>query len=394
MRYIRGFSIFRVMSLTSILHNQKLYNHLCKVYMSKNVRNITTNDALDDFTVRLMSEKTLKWNAKDSEMEILSTLLSKGIMKKSFIKNLKNIIELRDLNVEVKNFTIDQIDSLIRSALKENKLKEIEIILKQCIDYHCQISENMMFQLFSTYSNNGDIRMISLLQQLIKLTNTKLYENHAHFEYYLGIAHWKKGNIESALMTFENVYKSNNFLRKTIMNIFKLFIEDVIKNYSEASNVILKNHMVQYVETYSEHYPMMLFWEFCWLSEWFKDQQLAESLLDQYDFIIAYLDNKSAIISSMALKNHQEDAVMRLIQILLKHDKKYQCTLVMRNLFEYKLKMNDFRGCSEIVKNCELINIQLTSMQYNKYLSKFILTNKPMVQQETINKPTTFNLKF
>lgn len=63
--------------------------------------------------------------------------------------------------------------------------------------------------------------------------------------------------------------------------------------------------------------------------------------------------------------------------------------------FLFTVKQRDLRGCTEIIKNCEVLNISLPSNQQGKYIQMLIrnkYTEKPKDAPKIAGK--NFKMKF
>ncbi|KAJ8717893.1 hypothetical protein PYW07_005823 [Mythimna separata] len=145
----------------------------------------------------------------------------------------------------------------------------------------------------------------------------------------------------------------------------------------------------------SDHYPLVCFWHLCWASSWFSDQMLGNELLETSDVLLEIVGEKATAFSIMALKDYNEDAVVRLLQTLLKYDMMMEYVAVLQVLFTYKLRNRDIRGCSEIIRNCEALGVNLPSDQQGRYI-KMLIDDKKQWPRAQPTKTTSkdFKLKF
>ncbi|XP_013162603.1 PREDICTED: uncharacterized protein LOC106114071 isoform X2 [Papilio xuthus] len=131
----------------------------------------------------------------------------------------------------------------------------------------------------------------------------------------------------------------------------------------------------------------------CWSSTWFSDQMLSNELLETSEKLQNIVRDKATIFSINILREYNEDAVVSLMQSLLKYKMMTEYTKVLQLLFNYKLRNRDLRGCREIVRNCEALGIKLPSDQQGRYIR--MLINNEIPEEKSITKPTlNFKLKF
>ncbi|XP_037302045.1 uncharacterized protein LOC119192332 [Manduca sexta] len=206
-----------------------------------------------------------------------------------------------------------------------------------------------------------------------------------------------KGNSERGLSILKYCYLKYENRRTFYRLLFRELIQDSVLNRSEASMVIFKRYTLEFSSVWSDHYPLVCFWFACWSSSWFSDHMLSDELLESSEPLLDIIKNKATTFSITVLKeDYNEDAVMRLLQILLKYDMITEYTKVLQLLFNYKLRNKDIRGCTEIIRNCEVLGISLPSSQQGRYI-KMLIDGKSQDVKVTAEKPhvpKNFKLKF
>lgn len=196
------------------------------------------------------------------------------------LNSMRHLMDAGNGHKDVSKMTIDEIKDLISYFLSKNKDSQIEKLLKDCLNLRIYIGESHLKKLFRHYSLNGKPDMVSVLQSYSSELDKSIYKRNCGFEHYLAKAQCFKGNSDKGLSILRQCYEKNERLRSFYRVIFRELIQDSVMNRSEASLVIFKKYVMEFSDTWKDHYPLVCFWHICWSSTWFSDQQLAEELLD------------------------------------------------------------------------------------------------------------------
>ncbi|CAH0724439.1 unnamed protein product, partial [Brenthis ino] len=259
--------------------------------------------------------------------------------------------------------------------LIKNKYAQITNIIKDCLKSSKVVSDNTIKKLFRTYSMNGRIDAVEILQKYCSKLNPCLNKRNGEFLHYLAKAHCMKGNSENGLLILKEAYVKHEGLRSFYRVIFRELIYDSVQNRSEASLVIFTKYVLIFSEIWNDNYPLICFWHTCWSSFWFSDQMLSNDLLENSEVLRKIVQDKATTFCINILKEYNEDAVVRLLQTLLKYQMMVEYAKVLNILFNYKLQNRDLRGCTEIVKNCDALGISLSSYQQGRYI-KLLINSK------------------
>lgn len=298
------------------------------------------------------------------------------------------------INKELHDMTEDELSSLFLQLLSKNNDKHIEQLLINCTSTRTFIDKGIVKNLFRHYSLSGKPEMVVALQKYCSKVDINLYRRNAEFMHDLAKAQCMKGNSEKGLSVLKYCYINFPNRRSLYRLIFRDLIQDSVLHRSEATLVIFKKFVQEFSDILEDHYPLVCFWHICWSSSWFSDQILAEELLESSKSLQNIVKDKATAFSLTVLKDYNEDAVMRLLQTLLKYAMLDEYAKVLQVLFTYKLRNRDIRGCAEIIKNCEVLGISLPSDQQGQYIRMLITghkSNKPEAHKSTLKN---FKLKF
>lgn len=196
----------------------------------------------------------------------------------------------RGINIE--NMTPEEIDDLLQDLLIKNKYAQITNIINDCLKSSKLVSDNTVKKLFRTYSINGRIDTVEILQKYCSKLNPYLNKRNGEFLHYLAKAHCMKGNSENGLSILKDAYVKYEGLRSFYRVIFRELIYDSVQNRSEASLVIFTKYVLIFSEIWNDHYPLICFWHTCWSSSWFSDQMLSNDLLENSEALRKIVQDK------------------------------------------------------------------------------------------------------
>lgn len=180
----------------------------------------------------------------------------------------------------ISNMLPEQLEVMLLESVKNNKHREVELLIKNVEASKKHINKKILLKLFQTYSVSGKPNIIVLLQSYCSKIYPMLYQRNGEYLHFLARAWCMKGNSKQGLSLLKQCYNKNEQLRTMYRTVFKDLIHDSVLNRSEASLVVFKKYVLEFSEIWQEHYPLLCFWHICWVSEWFSDQMLANELLE------------------------------------------------------------------------------------------------------------------
>ncbi|XP_075981457.1 uncharacterized protein LOC142980062 [Anticarsia gemmatalis] len=362
-----------------LLNYVRLINNIQRLKTSMPHQGFYSTFTMDAFTSELIERHKNKFHRHDVLLSELS------VQHCTTTESKYNVTELTNV----------QMDNMFTDLLSKNKDKQVQDLILECQNYRKFITNESLKKLFRHYGNGGKPEMVVMLQTFIATIDPISYKRNGEFLHHLARAQCMKGNSEKGLSLLKSIYIKYTGYRSFYRLIFRDLIQDSVLNRSEASLMVFKKYVIEFSEELSEHYPLVCFWHICWASSWFSDQMLSNDLLEMSEVLQEIVRDKATAFSIMALKDFNEDAVVRLLQTLLKYDMMIEYAAVLQVLFNYKLKNRDIRGCTEIIRNCEVLGIVLPSNQQGRYIT-MLIEDKKRRPEEPSRKPSLkdFKLKF
>ncbi|XP_041984601.1 uncharacterized protein LOC121737115 [Aricia agestis] len=292
---------------------------------------------------------------------------------------------------DITNMSVEDIDNLLKKLLQNNNTKAAVKVIKKCTESKRIISAATVKEIFRSVSIAGHVDSVLVLLSYVEKVNPNLYRRNGQFIHYLAKAQCMKGNSDKGLSILKGAYEKYEGLRNFYRIILRELIQDSVLNRSEASVVTFKKYVLEFSEEWKDHYPLVCFWHICWCSDWFSDQMLSNELLETSEALRSIVKERSLVFSANILREFNEDAVVRMLQTLLKYKMMEEYVKVLQVLFAYKLRNKDLKGCTEIVKNCEMLGIALPSKQQGSYIKMLIDREEP---SDSPTKSKTFKLQF
>ncbi|CAG9865133.1 unnamed protein product [Phyllotreta striolata] len=326
-----------------ILHFIKI-TRVISLNKIRNKCNAVEVKAIDEFTRRLLQNKTDKWT-----------------IRKSFPKYSVNELSSREA-----------IDKSLQEAIKSDNNDKIIELIEECITCKiCPSISNLLYAL-SVCSQTGKINTIKELRRLCKQHCPETLAINSDFDHYLAQAFWTKGNTSEALNLFKKVYQENSYLRRRIRQMWKHLMTDITENRSE----VILNNSVKFSKdiaaTHGDFYFLGCVWQMCFLSEWFADQSIAFELMDKYEELCKVVGIRIPYVVMISLNHHRTEVVYRLLEMLLKLEMKTHYTGVLLSLLDYQIHQRNLSSCMEIIRWSERHGVVLLPVQHHKYLNLLI----------------------
>lgn len=350
-------------------------------YYCNHQQNILTldSDTLDNFISQLTQRTCNKWEAdrikRKPKVELIQT---------KFQMNKKVDIYLTN------------VDSLLCDALEADNRNCIINVIEECIKFQIVPIMSNFLQILSYFARRGDKVTILKLIELSKLLDDTILVQHSYFKHYIAEVTWAKGNINEAIILFEEVYSSNMYLRREIKSMWSNLVSDSIRGRSEAVLFLLLNFAKRLANNYRDYYLLAVIWKNCMLSEWFTDQTIALDLLENNKNLRKNLLHHIPVIVHIALKEHQTDLVYRILEVIMRCESKIEYAQIVKMLFDYRVRQQDLQGCTKIVQWCEIHTINLPMFQQEQYIKLLCKSNNNEVPHTRgkIHKASTYHFKF
>lgn len=320
------------------LSKQFLWRHIVITYL----QNVKYSDAIEDFTSELVNKRKLKWapsqvanSAQVPKQEIL-------LIKKTTKQLLKEINSIYDsvLNVDLRKLPDKHINNLFLSAIAEKNHQDVNFLANECMKWSRSPSRSVCLEIL------GFFEELKQHENLEKFYDFCIAFDDCPFLLQLFRVKylWSEGNTDKALKLLDEIHDvARHALDQkddliACKGLFLTLIDDAVGTKSEA--VLLK--LIHLIETLEDVALLEQVWNKLFTSQWFSDQQLALNLFRRHSSLRIQLSMQTNYITFLLLKDHNVDAVYRLVELLLSHDMMHECQKVLGLLFDYQCECLSF----------------------------------------------------
>lgn len=326
-----------------------------------------TSDVLDSFTDELSRKKSDKWKFLNRQKAIQCA--NERSLNDSNQNSLQEDFECYDINV-------NSLDELLTKVIRSKEYNLIIKILKFSGAKQLCPSPELLLEAASVLSRIGSRTGVEVVMSVCESLNKNEFYNQAEYKHYMAEATWIRGDIREALDMFAEVYKYHVTLRRKVRHMTKFLFAECVSKRSEASVVLVTNFAKKFAEEYGDYYFLSFLWQFCFLSEWFCDQKMADKLLEQYKELRALIMDRIKIIAVTALKQEEVEVVQRLLEVTLRYEMKQDYAHILSELFDFKCARGDLRGCSAVLTSSLELNVSLKPEQHDRFLALLLGLNR------------------
>ncbi|XP_037955465.1 uncharacterized protein LOC119685295 [Teleopsis dalmanni] len=360
-------------------------------------------DAIDCFTNDLVHSKTKKWeemrenvmkNKKcDTSASTTSFSQTIGLMSKGVISDFETL-RSPQLGLDIRILSQAQLDNLLTSTLEIKNKIDFLYLIRQCIRWKQLPSAEVLLNCLRYLSTLCRLQQIEAFEEICSETGHPLVKVYAGFAAFKAMAMWRSGSSDTAIATLHLGYRDTVDFeegRRMIRNVFRNIAEETLTKKSEAVLVKLMDVARSIYDEHRDIFIVACVWKQCFASNWFCDQKSAADLFEHYKELQQLVGRRSASLCSSFLNRHNIDAVHRLIEAFLQYKQDAACAECLSLLFNYQYQRKDLRACAEIVKSCSELEMPLSELQNEQFLTLFLSqTESPC---ENVSKSIPSNLQ-
>ena len=267
-------------------------------------------DVLDTFIVNLCDKQSLRW--KQHEDKFLKT--KQQMMKSSAQKHAVARLDQEE-GFNVPKWDQVNIDSSLIIGLRKNDCEFLDAVIEICLSHGRLPSDEIFLQLLHHLFHLEDHEIINKLVKLCRLTNPSYYKTSEDLAPYVAHSIWLSGDSEQGLAILRKCFLGDNpNIKSLTREMYRVVVEDAIKNRSEAVIVKITADAVHIYETAADAVVLAFIWKCCFISAWFSEQQRANQLFESYADLRNNISCRVSVFCYSLLKSHNVDAVQRLIQ--------------------------------------------------------------------------------
>lgn len=258
------------------------------------------------------------------------------MVKKTTQQLLKEINAIGGIGVsslDIRQLQDDHLNSLIKSVIEENNRQDFNYLVNECMKWTRLPSRAVNLEILDYYARTSKTNLdkyfnfclsLETAPFLLKLFKVKLY--------------WTEGNTDKSLQLLDEIHDvarnagGEQWDLIACKDLFVSMIKDAVCTKSEA--VLLK--LIHLIETLDDASILEQVFNELFSSQWFSDQQLANDLFRRHGSLRLRLSIQTNYLTFMLLREHNVDAVYRLVELLLSHAMLHETQKVLGLLFDYQ----------------------------------------------------------
>ena len=315
------------------LHRLSIYNilSLCKTFQCNYFRVTSTaatspSDVFDNFTHELIRKAFSKHGCVD--------------IKELCVRKTPRVQDKCKIDNKIKYLSVGELDDLFNDVLIVQDGEKTVLLANECIKYMRLPSNIIVNNTLSALAQVGNIEIITSLRLLCVKIRPDFVKANAEFNHYLAEAMWLRGNTSKAIELFEDTYERNPLFRRYINLILKYLIVKCVDNTSEVVMLKMQNLAERLTEKYEDSYLLFNIFEACLFSDWHSNQVIAVTLLEENEKLIAAVSKQISYVVGISLKKHKIEPLYKLLEVFLKINLHFECSIIVSGLFDYKCKYN------------------------------------------------------
>lgn len=294
------------------------------------LQKVEYSDAIENFTSELINKSQLKWSPAKTKIVPNGDLL---LVRKTTKQLLKEINSVYDsvLCVDVRKLQQDQLSTLFINAIAAESRQDVNFLANECMRWSILPQRQVTIEVLEFFEKTKQLENLEkYFEFCLSLDNAPFLLKLFKVRFY-----WSEGNTDKALTLLDelhNVASKAKNEQGDCKDLFLHLINDAVGKKSEA--VLLK--LIHLIETLEDMTILEQAWTALFNSEWFSDQQLAMGLFRRHGNLRLRVSVQINYITFLSLREHNIDAVYRLVELLLSHEMMHECQKVLGLLFDYQ----------------------------------------------------------
>lgn len=253
---------------------------------------------------------------------------------------LKEINSIYDsvLCVDVRTLQDDQLSTLFANAVADNNRKDLTFLVNECMKWERLPTRQVNIDILEYFESTKQLENLDKYYAFcLSLDDNPFLLKIFQIKFY-----WAEGNTDKSLGLLADIHtqaKDTNCQTELIAckELFLTLIHDAVGKKSEA--VLLKLiHLIE-SQTLEDVSILEQVWNELFTSQWFSDQQLALNLFRRHACLRLRLSVQTNYNTFLLLREHNVDAVYRLVELLLSHEMMHECQKVLGLLFDYQCEL-------------------------------------------------------
>lgn len=325
-----------------------LRHYVTRVQLARGIPSLITGaslkssktDVLDSFTTDLLrkvedDEKMwtdsapMKMEADEDKVSLIRKLTTH---KNDRSLPFEHSMDIRELSAgEIDGYvtvTIDADDRPTFNGIAEQfhqfKMLPRNDLVVRSLRYMCDDTNDAMVPI---------IRLIDVCRE----KNIHFYATDMKFAPFLAQYLWTANEFDAALSVLRQTYATHNdAIKKIVRQNFQCLLRDAIANREELALKKIETFATDIFRKQQDTRMMFHVFNDCFLSTWFSDRLIAIQLFRQWEPLrTSFCENADRFVYER-LRQHDVDAVQRLIELCLEFELTNECRICLFMLFDYQ----------------------------------------------------------
>ena len=322
-------------------------------YLIANQLKSTNVNNIEAYINDLVQTKSTKWELVRKNYEQQRSIKEETNKPENFkfqerskliLKELKNL-DQSPLPVDIKALDAYQIDNLVINSLDEGNKTDLYILIDQLLNYRKlpseRVTKEIMMYLCCVCDENNLEKFINLCASDFR----EFYNSNLQFRHFQSLLLWKRGNATQSMRNYRELFIecSESTMRDSLIEMLNLIVDETLGSKSEGVLVSLTEFAQFLGKNFNDYNILTKIWMKSFKSVWYSDNCLARDLFESDEKVRDIVGQRASFLSYLYLKEHNMEAVHRLIELFLKCNMKNECRNVLMVLFNYHCEYLEFR---------------------------------------------------
>lgn len=254
---------------------------------------------------------------------------------KQLLKELNSIYD-SVLCVDIRKLQPEHMDVLIRNSIEEKNGQDLNFLVNECLKWNVAPSISTSLEVLQHYESCNQFEN---LEKFFDFCLEQI-ENPFALQLFKVKFYWNEGNVDKSLSLLDKIHNEarqrKNGNKDDLMACKEMFQELILDSGKKSEAVLRK--LIHLIETLDDVSILERVWNELFISKWFSDQQLALGLFRRHAALRLRLSVQTNYVTFLLLRDHNVDAVYRLVELTLAHDMMHECQKVLGLLFDYQCK--------------------------------------------------------
>lgn len=383
-----------VISSNTLMNDNRLKNNntkplsVIKEVSLENIEEKVSNSFSNSQDVSLYNKQT------ENQVPIVDT-------KKATSSPKRKNIQLVQVSVKLTKPEQLALTNLMDSGEEVEALSKVEVFIRQ----NRKVPFGILRRLCGWACTSGLVDEVLRLKQLAEKGHPHMYKKQFCLDNYLASALCYSGDFSGSLDKLLSLYLKYPKGSKKIKDAAVHIIFHIMETCNEENEQMVLNFVMHLAEEQDVLSPALGLWRIGFCSTLYRQQKIAETLLESYPKLIKLLPQKLDNIIHIASRDADIELLQRIFELLLLHQLSDFYADATAALLQHQCNIGDMAGADETIKFATALRVHLKPSEIQRFLillhyhkhpvplsvleMKYRLPPKP-----SIRPPSEFRYKF